>query len=61
MAFWMVPPSNTAHWAGYIAPSSNDNTRFCDDQLTNNEIAIICGTYFLYMGEFLFIIYFFFC
>ena len=51
----------TAQQVGYIAPSSNDNTRFCDDQLTDNEITIICGTYSLYTGEFLFIIYFFFC
>jgi hypothetical protein len=42
----------TAHRVGYIAPSGNDNTRFCDDQLTDNEIAIICGTYSLYTGEF---------
>jgi hypothetical protein len=24
----------TAHRVGYIAPSGKDNTRFCDDQLT---------------------------
>ena len=41
----------TAHRVGYIAPSGNDNTRFCDDQLTDNEIAIICGTYSLYNGR----------
>lgn len=46
----------TAHRVGYIAPSGNDTTRFCDDQLTDNEIAIICGTYSLYTGEFLFFI-----
>ena len=45
----------TAHLVGYIAPSGNDNnTRFCDDQWTDNEIAIICGTYSLYTGEFFF-------
>ena len=42
----------TAHRVGYIAPSGNDNTRFCDDELTDNEIATICGTYSLYTGEF---------
>ena len=42
----------TAHRVGYIAPSGNDDTRFCDDHLTDNEIAIICGTYSLYTGEF---------
>ena len=41
----------TAHRVGYIAPS-NDDTRFCDDHLMDNEIAIICGTYSLYTGEF---------
>jgi hypothetical protein len=50
----------TAHRVGYIAPSGNsDNTRFCDDQLTDNEIAIICGTYSLYTGKFLFSFAFF--
>ena len=44
----------TAHRVGYIGPSSNDDTRFCDNKLTDNEIAIICGTYSLYTGEFLF-------
>ena len=46
----------TVHQVGYIALSGNDNTRFCDNQLTDNEITIICGTYLLYTGEF---IYFF--
>jgi hypothetical protein len=45
----------TAHGVGYIAPSGIDNTKFCDDQLTDNEIAIICGTYSLYTGEFRFL------
>ena len=51
----------TAHRVGFIAPSGNDNTRFCDDQLTDNEIATICGTYSLYTGEFsfFFIVFFF--
>ncbi|KDR76619.1 hypothetical protein GALMADRAFT_67036, partial [Galerina marginata CBS 339.88] len=38
----------TAHRMGYLAPSGDNHTRFCDDQLTDNEIAIICGTYSLY-------------
>ena len=42
----------TAHRAGFLAPSGNDNTRFCDDQLTDDEIATICGTYSFYTGEF---------
>jgi hypothetical protein len=50
----------TAHRVGYIAPSGKDNTRFCDDQLTDNEIAIICGTYSLYTGEFHFFLFNFF-
>jgi hypothetical protein len=50
----------TAHRMGYIAPSGNDKTRFCDDELTDNEIATICGTYSLYTGEFLLFICFFF-
>jgi hypothetical protein len=46
----------TAHRVGYIALSGKDNSRFCDDQLTENEIAIICGTYSLYTGKFHFFI-----
>jgi hypothetical protein len=45
----------TAHRVGYIAPSGNDDTCFCDDQLTDDEIAIICGTYSLYTGKFHFL------
>jgi hypothetical protein len=44
----------TCHRVGYIALSGNDKTRFCDNQLTDNEIAIICGTYSLYTGKFFF-------
>jgi hypothetical protein len=44
----------TVHRVGFITPSGNDNTRFCDDQLTDNEIATICGTYSLYTSEFRF-------
>ena len=39
----------SAHRVGYIA-SSGDTTQFCDDELMDNEIAIICGTYSLYTG-----------
>ena len=42
----------TAHRVGYIAPSGEKTTRYCDDQLTDNEIAIICGTYSRYTSEF---------
>lgn len=42
----------TVHQVGYIAPSGTNHTRFCDDQLTDNEIGIICGTYSLYTGKF---------
>ena len=43
----------TVHRVGYIA-SSGGTTKFCDDELTENEIAIICGTYSLYTGNFIF-------
>jgi hypothetical protein len=39
----------TAHRVGYIVPSDN-GTRLCDDDLTEHEVAIICGTYSLYTG-----------
>ena len=50
----------TAHRVGYIA-SSGGTTQFCDDELTDNEIAIICGTYSLYTGKFIFFPFAFFC
>ena len=51
----------TAHRVGYIALSGNDNIRFCDDELTENEIAIICGTCKLYTSKFYFFHLLFFC
>ncbi|KAF8156129.1 hypothetical protein B0H34DRAFT_799189 [Crassisporium funariophilum] len=38
----------TAHRVGYLVPSGDNNVKFCDDQLTANEVAIICGTYSLH-------------
>jgi len=38
----------TAHRMGYLAPSGQGDIQFCDDELTEDEIAIICGTYSLY-------------
>ncbi|KAF8153043.1 hypothetical protein B0H34DRAFT_861250 [Crassisporium funariophilum] len=38
----------TAHRVGYLVPSGDNNIKFCDDQLTANEVAIICGTYSLH-------------
>jgi hypothetical protein len=38
----------TAHRVGYLGPSESDDIKYCDDQLTEDEIAIICGTYSLY-------------
>jgi len=42
----------TVHRVGYIGPSATSHNRFCDDELTDNEIAIICGTYSFYTGKF---------
>jgi hypothetical protein len=39
----------TAHRMGYLVPSDN-SIRLCDDDLTEHEVAIICGTYSLYTG-----------
>ncbi|KDR77443.1 hypothetical protein GALMADRAFT_138554 [Galerina marginata CBS 339.88] len=38
----------TAHRVGYLMRSEEDGTCLCDDELTEHEIAIICGTYSLY-------------
>ena len=37
----------TTHRVGYLAPSE-DGICLCDDDLTEHEVAIICGTYSLY-------------
>lgn len=38
----------TAHRVGYLGSSESDGIKYCDDQLTEDEIAIICGTYSLH-------------
>ena len=43
-----------AHHAGYLGPSGTTGILYCDDELTQNEIADICGTYTLYMGKLVF-------
>ena len=39
----------TTHQVGYLVPSS-DGICLCDDELTEHEVAIICGTYSIYTG-----------
>jgi hypothetical protein len=41
----------TAHRAGYLGSSGTSGILYCDDELTQNEIADICGTYTLYTGK----------
>jgi len=41
----------TVHRIGYHVPSSNSDIHWCDDELTEDEIAVICGTYSLYTGK----------
>jgi hypothetical protein len=49
----------TAHRAGYLGSSgSTTGILYCDDELTQNEIADICGTYTLYTGK---LCFFYFC
>ncbi|KAF8811665.1 hypothetical protein BYT27DRAFT_7276416 [Phlegmacium glaucopus] len=40
----------TAHRVGYLGSSGTTGILYCDDELTENEIAAICGTYTLYTG-----------
>ena len=47
----------TAHRAGYLGSSGTTGILYCDDELTQNEIADICGTYTLYTGKLFFLIY----
>ncbi|KAH9481660.1 hypothetical protein JR316_0006187 [Psilocybe cubensis] len=36
---------------GFVLSAGNTNWFYCDDQLTENELAIICGTYTLYTAQ----------
>ena len=47
----------TAHRVGYLGSSGDAGLLYCDDELTENEIAAICGTYTLYTGKLVFLIY----
>jgi hypothetical protein len=40
----------TVHRVGYMHASGTPTIHYCDDELTENEIATICGTYSLYTG-----------
>ena len=44
-------PEVTAHCVGYLGSSGTADILYCDDELTDNEIAAICGTYTLYTGK----------
>jgi len=44
----------TAHRVGYLGSSGTTDILYCDDELTENEIAAICGTYTLYTGKLFF-------
>ncbi|KAF8157403.1 hypothetical protein BJ912DRAFT_867269 [Pholiota molesta] len=41
----------TTHHVGYFGPSASGDRRYCDDELTEHEIAVICGTYTMYTGR----------
>jgi hypothetical protein len=42
----------TSHRVGYSHASGTPKVQYCDDDLTENEIGIICGTYSLYTSMF---------
>ena len=44
----------TAHRVGYLGASGGSGILYCDDELTQDEIADICGTYTLYTGKLVF-------
>ena len=46
----------TAHRMGYLGPSDN-SIHLCDDDLTEHEVAIICGTYSLYTGMYILFVF----
>ena len=41
----------TTHCVGYFGPVASGDKRYCDDELTAHEIAVICGTYTIYTGQ----------
>lgn len=41
----------TTHRVGYFGPVASGDKRYCDDELTAHEIAVVCGTYTLYTGQ----------
>ena len=47
----------TGHRVGYLGSSGTNGILYCDDELTENEIAAICGTYTLYTGKLVFFYY----
>ena len=47
----------TVHHVGYLGSLGTNGILYCDDELTENEIAAICGTYTLYTGKLVFLLY----
>ena len=41
----------TMHQIGYHLPSGNLDIHWCDNELMEDKIAVICGTYLLYTGK----------
>ena len=41
-----------SHWDGFVIASERVGYSYWDDELTENEIAIICGTCLIYTGKF---------
>lgn len=41
----------SVHHAGFVTPSEHHGYSYWDDNLTEDEIAIICGTYSMYTGK----------
>ena len=41
----------TLHKAGFVTPAEKQGYSYWDDDLTENEIAIIIGTYKVYTGK----------
>ena len=44
----------TAHCVGYLGSLDDAGLLYCDDELTENKIAAIWGTYILYTGKLVF-------
>lgn len=48
----MGPSVESSSGTGFMCPSGREGVMYCDDELTEHDIALVCGAYSLYDGMF---------